>query len=101
MPQIGKWQHEFSATLNIAVISRGSIEANRAKAEAHNVTQILLQKDRETAEAYSCHGTPGALLVWSDGLIASTLVQGAHAITALVNRTVGAQRSIAAVLLPS
>jgi peroxiredoxin len=97
MPQIGKWQHEFSATLNIVVISRGSIEANRAKAEDQNVTQILLQKDRETAEAYSCSGTPGALLVRPDGFIASPLAMGPDAITALVNRTIGGQRLIAAV----
>jgi hypothetical protein len=49
--------------LNVAVISRGSIEANRAKTDGHNVTQILLQKDREVAEAYSCAGTPGAIVV--------------------------------------
>ena len=97
MPHIARWQLEFSAMLNIVVISRGSAEANRAKAEGHNVTQILLQKDREIAEAYSCAGTPGAVLVRPDGLVASPIAMGADAITALVNRTVGAQRRIAAV----
>src|SRR5262249_35850092 len=47
--------------------------------------------------AYSCTGTPGAVLMRSDGRIASLLAMGADAITALVHRTIGSQRLIAAV----
>src|SRR5262249_2781099 len=97
MPQIGRWQQEFAATLNVVVISRGSADTNRDKANGHGVTQILLQKDREVAEAYSFAGTPGAVLVRPDGIIASPLAMGADAITALVHRTIGSQRLIAAV----
>jgi peroxiredoxin len=97
MPRIGKWQREFSEKLNIVVISRGSSRANRRKAEEYGISEVLLQKDRETAEAYSCAGTPGALLIGSNGLVESTLAMGEDAIIALVNRTIGGQHLIAAV----
>jgi peroxiredoxin len=97
MPHIAKWQQEFADELNVVVVSRGSVKANRAKGKAFGVNQILLQKDSEIAEAYSCSGTPGALLVAADGSIDSPLAMGQDAIVALVNRTIGGQRLIAAV----
>jgi len=97
MPHIAKWQREFFDALNVVVISCGAPKANRAKADEYGVNQILLQKDREIAEAYSCSGTPGAVLVAADGSVESRLAMGLDAIIALVNRTLGGQRLIAAV----
>jgi peroxiredoxin len=48
---------------------------------------VLLQKDREVAEAYLAYGTPSAVLVRQDGTIGSPVAQGADAIRALVTAT--------------
>ena len=46
---------------------------------------MLLQKDRETAQAYLVTGSPTAVLL-REGLIASSLAEGADAIRSLVGR---------------
>ena len=86
LPELSRWQREESARLTIAVISRGGAEANRAKSAEHGLTLVLLQRDREVAESYHCHGTPGAIVIQPDGMIGSTLAQGAEQIRALVAR---------------
>ena len=90
LPDIGKWQREYSGDLTIAVISRGSVEANRAKVTEHGISNVLLQNDREVAQAYLAHGTPSAWVIQADGKIGSPLAQGSDAIRQLVARTVGA-----------
>jgi peroxiredoxin len=94
LPEIGKWQREDAAKLNVALVSRGTVEANRAKSAEHGLTQVLLQNDREVAESYLSHGTPGAVVVRPDGTIDSPLAQGAEQIRNLVARTVGRQPTI-------
>ena len=51
------------------------------------MTHVLLQKDREVAQAYQAHGTPSAVVVRQDGAIGSSLAQGADAIRVLVAAT--------------
>ena len=83
LPDIAHWQREYAKRLSVVVISRGREEVNRAKAIRHNLRNILLQSDRETAVAYRAEATPSAVLV-KDGLIASQVATGADAIHALV-----------------
>ncbi|MER3439065.1 MAG: hypothetical protein C4346_16575, partial [Chloroflexota bacterium] len=87
MPDIARWQRELSAHLTIALVSRGSAEANRAKAREHGLVHVLLQKDREVAQSYQAFGTPSAVLVSADGTIGSPVAGGAEAIRQLVTRT--------------
>ncbi len=68
----------------VAVISRGSVQANRAKAGRHGLTPILLQNDFEVADAYSVYGMPGAVLVDRAGRIASSAAAGANDVLALL-----------------
>ena len=89
-PDIGRWQRENADSLTIALVSRGTVEANRAKSGEHGLRRVLLQQDREVAEAYQVAGTPSAVLVHADGTIGSLLAEGADAIRALVARTTGA-----------
>lgn len=35
MPEVGRWQHDYASKLTLALISRGSVEANRSKASEH------------------------------------------------------------------
>jgi peroxiredoxin len=88
LPEIGRWQREQTTKLVIALISRGTVQANRPKATEYGMTHVLLQQDREVAELYQVYGTPSAVLVRPDGIIGSPLAQGADAIRALVAQTV-------------
>ena len=87
LPEIATWQRDHVTRMQVALLSRGTVEANRAKVTEPGVTQVLLQKDREVAEAYQAYGTPSAVLVRQDGTIGSPVAQGADAIRALVSAT--------------
>src|SRR5207247_817962 len=87
LPEIGGFQREHATKLVVALISRGTVEANRPKASEYGLTHVLLQQDREVAQAYQASGTPSAVLVRRDGTIGSPLAQGADAIRALLDKT--------------
>ncbi|HET8629558.1 MAG TPA: MauE/DoxX family redox-associated membrane protein [Thermomicrobiales bacterium] len=76
MPDLGRWQRE-EAALTVAVLSRGTAAANRAKSVEHGLSRVLLQADREVAAAYRAAGTPSAVLIRPDGTIGGALAQGA------------------------
>ena len=63
LPEIGRWQREHATKVVVALISRGTVEANRPKVTEHGLTHVLLQKDREIAQAYQASGTPSAVLI--------------------------------------
>lgn len=87
LPEIGRWQREHAVKVAVALISRGTVEANRPKVTEYGMTHVLPQKDREVAQAYQAYGTPSAVLVRQDGMIGSSLAQGADAIRALIDKT--------------
>jgi peroxiredoxin len=84
LPEVGRWQREYATKVVVALISRGTVEANHPKATEYGLTHVLLQNDREVAEAYQAFGTPSAVLISRDGSIGSPLAQGAEAIRALI-----------------
>jgi len=75
--------------LTLALISRGTPEANRAKVSRHGIALVLLQQDREVAESYQAQGTPCAVLVHADGMMRSRLAYGTEKIRELVAYAVG------------
>ncbi len=85
LPEIGKWQSVHRADFTIAVISHGSADDNRATAVEHDIERVLLQREREIAEAYLAYATPSAVLVSREGIIASPVVQGAPAIRVMIS----------------
>src|SRR6185437_14968040 len=87
LPEVGRWHGEYSAKLTIALISEGTAADNRVKAADQEPSPVLLQQQREVADLYSAWGTPSALLIRADGLIASSLAQGADAIRTLVGES--------------
>jgi peroxiredoxin/uncharacterized membrane protein YphA (DoxX/SURF4 family) len=87
LPEIGQWQRDHATKMVVALVSRGTVEANRAKVTEPGVTHVLLQKDREVAQAYQAHGTPSAVVVRQDGTIGSSLAQGADMVRALIAAT--------------
>lgn len=88
MPDVGRWQLEYGSVLTVALISRGTTEANRVKTAEHGIDHVLLQQDREVARAYRSNGTPSAVLVHPDGTVGSPLAAGADAIRDLVAQAV-------------
>jgi peroxiredoxin len=89
MPEIGQWQREHRDQVRIAIITRGDVEANLAKSSEHGLSDVLVQQDREVAQAFGENGTPSAVLVNPDGTIASYLAAGADAIRSLLARALG------------
>jgi peroxiredoxin len=89
LPDLSRWQREHAATATFALISRGTEEANRAKRTEFGVVNVLIQDDREVAEAYRVAGTPSAVVVRPDGTIGSGIVAGADGIRQLVARING------------
>jgi thiol-disulfide isomerase/thioredoxin len=89
LPKVGRWQREHGDRVNIAIISRDSIEMNLAKSVQHGLQTVLLQKKREMVEAYRVESTPAAVRVSADGSIASQIAYGPEAIEALVEQAVG------------
>jgi hypothetical protein len=65
------------------------------------VTHVLLQDDREVAEANQAAGTPTGVLIRPDGTIGSPLAPGGEAIAALVAQTVGQPTALPALLAPT
>jgi hypothetical protein len=45
LPEVGRWQGEHAHRLTIAFVSRSSSEENRAKAQEHGLTNVVLQED--------------------------------------------------------
>jgi len=89
LPELGRWQRDHASRMTVALVSRGSADANRSKATEHGLSHVLLQKDREVAQSYQANGTPSAVIVLSDGTIGSPVSARSEAIKTLVSRTTG------------
>ena len=89
LPEIRRWQREHSEKLTVSLVSRGSPEANRAKATEHGLRDVFLQKDWEVSGAYEVKGTPSAIMVSPDGTVASPVAGGAEGIRGLLSYAVG------------
>ncbi|HEU5433356.1 MAG TPA: MauE/DoxX family redox-associated membrane protein, partial [Thermomicrobiales bacterium] len=83
MPDIAKWQRDSAAKLTVAIVSRGDRDANKRKAEEHNLSNVLLQQDSEVSDQYQTYGTPTAILVRPDGTIGSGAALGSDQIRTL------------------
>jgi peroxiredoxin/uncharacterized membrane protein YphA (DoxX/SURF4 family) len=89
LPDVGRWQEEHAHKLTLALISRGEVEENKTKAQEHALKNVLLQKDWEVSESYEVEGTPSAVLISTDGKIASPVAGGAEGIRSLLAYAVG------------
>jgi len=98
MPDMAAWQRNYGEQLQVALISRGSLNANRAKAQEHGISLVGVQNDREVSQAFGVTGTPSAILVGPDGLIYEPVATGAVPIRALVGLAISGSRSLAAPL---
>lgn len=88
LPEVGRWQREYSEKLTISVVGQGSAEENSAEAFKYGVN-VLLQEDWEVGDAYEVHGTPSAVVVGPDGAIGSPLALGPVDVESLVAHAAG------------
>jgi peroxiredoxin len=82
MPDLVRWQSQYSEKLTFALITRGV--SKEKPGSQPNLEYIFIQSDREVAAQFQAFGTPSAVLVGKDGLVGSSLASGAQAIGALV-----------------
>ena len=89
LPEIGRWQEDHQDKLTIALISQGDSEENKLKASEHGLANVMLQENWEVSEAYVVAGTPSAVLVSSDGTVASPVAGGTDHIRDLLAYAIG------------
>ncbi len=85
LPKIAGWQQEYAQELRIAILSGPAHKTDRSKIKQYELTDVLLQKEYEVAEAYQTEAGPAAVLVMPDGTIGSDTATGAEAISALIS----------------
>lgn len=88
-----RWMREMEGLPRVVLVSRGTVQENRAKLKEFEASRVLLQKNFEVAEEYDCELTPTAVLVGADGLIRSPLAVGGVAIRQLLSSSAKRERS--------
>jgi len=83
--EIKDWQRAHSEQLTIGLISKGSIKENFVNVARNGLGEVLLQEEREVAEQYNAQVTPTAVVVNTQGRIASPLAAGADQIRNLLH----------------
>jgi len=84
LPDLATWERDLSSTISLSVISSGSLDQNVSKAEEHGLRSVLLDEAQEVSNAYLAALTPSAVMIDSDGRVASALAVGTDEIRALV-----------------
>jgi peroxiredoxin len=89
LPELASWESTHRDAFTLVVFSRGAALENRARFDGHGLTHVLLQREREVAQAYAAWGTPSAVVARPDGMIGSRLAKGAGDIRKLVAEWAG------------
>lgn len=92
LPQLSTWQRQHGHDLTLVLVSRGTVDDNRAKLGKLQMNSVVLQADREVAHAYLAQVTPSAVRIDRDGTIGSALALGDLDIAALVHETAASSR---------
>jgi thiol-disulfide isomerase/thioredoxin len=94
LPDLAQWQTALAHTLTIAVLSEGSVAANRPLAEGNSIDNFLLQEEREVYLSFDVRaGTPAAVVVDPDGTIAGATVGGRLRVEELIRLTLSRSES--------
>ncbi len=92
IPEIKRWEREYSDKLTIALVSKGEMDETRSRAAEYGVKHLLLQGTSRVLPAYGAQWTPAAVLVNGEGRIASKVAYGDEAIRELVTSSVATGR---------
>jgi thiol-disulfide isomerase/thioredoxin len=88
LPQAAAWQHELADRLTVAVASDGSRDDVRAEAGEHGLEHVLVDDGARLHRKFEASGTPSAVLVGTNGMIASWVAPGRDWIEQLVEEAV-------------
>jgi peroxiredoxin/uncharacterized membrane protein YphA (DoxX/SURF4 family) len=86
LPDIARFQGENAEIVTLAVISRGTAGTNRPTPIEHGLNRVLLQRGFEVAAAYQALATPSAVLITSEGTIATPVSRGPAEVLALLTQ---------------
>lgn len=90
---IKAWEtHRAKGAIKLVVVSTGTVEANQAQ---EFKSTVVLDQGFNVAPLYGAGGTPSAVLVSTDGKVASELVVGAEAVLALAGAKQGDSVAVA------
>jgi peroxiredoxin/uncharacterized membrane protein YphA (DoxX/SURF4 family) len=91
LPEVARWQRDYTDKLTVALVSQGTPQVNRAKADQYGIELFLMQQGHKIAEDYRVRGTPCAVLIHPDRTMDGSISCGAEKIRELVFRAVGRQ----------
>jgi peroxiredoxin len=84
LPELEQF-HRRTAAVQVVMVSRGDLEANRAKVAEHGLTfPVGLQRQWEISRAYAMFATPVGYLIDEAGVIAAEVAAGVEAILNLL-----------------
>ncbi len=86
LPEIDAWRKELMGKVNFVFISNGKAQDNIDKFGNDPMRPILLQKQRELAEAVKAQWTPTVILMDANGRVASHATAGDAAIRGLIEQ---------------
>jgi len=84
MPNYVGWQEKYADKLTMIMISQGTVEENQKKVAGYGVNYLLLQQDKEVADAYMVRGTPSGVAIRFDGGTYGKMAEGEDNILALL-----------------
>ncbi len=84
LPRLARLRVEQAGRLKLAVISRGDPAFTRARVTGHELGPVLMQANREVAEAYRVKGAPSLVLITADGRVGSEVALGELSIERLI-----------------
>ena len=85
VPEMERWEAELGERVNFVIVSSGTVDANAGKFAVFS-DDVVLQKNREIAEAVHARWTPSALFVRANGTIGSHVAAGDVAIRELIDK---------------
>ena len=87
LPSVVEWQGAHHDKVRIAVVSDGS---NEGYADETGLGDVLIDPKRELYTAFQANGTPSAVLIGTDGKVASWVSAGSDSIAHLLAEAIGA-----------
>lgn len=95
-PELARFHRRHGAALAVVMVSRGDVDANRAKAEEHGFEfPVLIQPGWRISKEYGIFATPVAFFIDAEGTIAREVARGAAEILQLAGAVVAAPSEVA------
>lgn len=86
--EIKDWQQAHNDQLTIALITRGTVKDNFVNIARNGLGHVLFQGEQEVSDQYRAQGTPTAIVINSNGRIASPVAGGVGDIRKLLETLV-------------